>query len=62
MNKWTYKVVHVDYVPDKRKCETIEEANEDLVLEAFNSIIQQNLVISPYSPNIMLKKKESLKG
>ncbi|MCK4383642.1 MAG: hypothetical protein KAW66_10140, partial [Candidatus Lokiarchaeota archaeon] len=36
----------------------IEEENEDLVLEAFNSLIQRNLIISPYSPKLLQKKKQ----
>jgi hypothetical protein len=39
----------------------IEEKNEDLLLEALNSLIVRKVIISPYSPEISLKKERNLK-
>lgn len=39
----------------------IEEKNEDLVLEALNSLILRKVIISPYSSQLYQKKEKNLK-
>jgi hypothetical protein len=39
----------------------IEEKNEDLVLEALNSLILRKAIISPYSSKLYQKKKKNHK-
>ena len=38
----------------------IEEKNEDLVLEALNTLIIRKIIISPYSSEIRQKKERNL--
>ena len=40
----------------------IEEKNEDIVLEALNSLILRKVIISPYSSKLYQKKEKNLKG
>jgi len=40
----------------KETINLIEENNEDLVLEALNSLIQRKLIVSPYYPKLKQKK------
>jgi len=40
----------------------IEEKNEDIVLEALNSLILRKIIISPYSSKLYQKKEKNLKG
>jgi hypothetical protein len=40
----------------------IEEKNEDLVMEALNTLIVRKMIISPYSPEISLTKEPNLKN
>ena len=43
----------------KDTIDLIEEKNEDLVLEAINTLIQRKIIISPYFPKLNQKKKQT---
>ena len=44
MTKWSYKVIHVDYVPDRRKAELIEESLTKAVEEIKGEIVETQFI------------------
>jgi len=44
MAKWMYKVVHIDYVPDRRKAELIEESLTSAVADIKGEIVETQFI------------------